>query len=90
MAPQYTAEEKKWLKDNWGDEFHFLRAYALSIYKEEDRDEGRRIVRGFMEDDASSLNNFESVEETQKGKLLSPAKCFFTVNMSKVVLPSTS
>lgn len=39
------------LKEHWGDGFHFLRAYALSIYKEGDRAEGRAIVRAFMEDD---------------------------------------
>lgn len=44
----YTAAEKQWLKDAWVDEFHFLRAYGLSIYKEEDREEGRAIVRAFM------------------------------------------
>jgi hypothetical protein len=44
----YTAAEKKWLKDAWKDEFHFLQAYQLSIYKEEDREEGRAIVRAFI------------------------------------------
>lgn len=47
-AAGYTQEEKAWLKKNWGDEYHFLRAYGLSIYKDEDREEGRRIVRGLM------------------------------------------
>jgi hypothetical protein len=41
----YTAAEKQWLKDEWRDEYHFLRAYRLSIYKDEDREEGRAIVR---------------------------------------------
>lgn len=48
---KYTPEEKKWLKDNWQDEFHFLQAYQLSIHKEEDRAEGRRIVRALMQGD---------------------------------------
>lgn len=49
-----TQTEKKWLKDNFAGEFRFLRDYGLSIYKEEDRDEGRRIMRAMMEDDDSS------------------------------------
>jgi hypothetical protein len=44
----YTAAKKQWLKDEWRDEFHFLRAYRLSIYKDEDREEGRAIVRAFI------------------------------------------
>ncbi len=78
MAPEYTAEEKKWLKDScWRNEFHFLRSYALNIYKDEDREEGKRIVRGFMELDAPSSSNSESAEKLQKGKLLPSVKCFF-------------
>ena len=49
---QLTESEKKWLKDNYQDEFHFLRMYGLSIYKDEDRIEGRRILRVMMEDDS--------------------------------------
>ena len=45
----YTDEEKDWLKRHWGGEFKFLLAHQLSIYKDEDRDEGRRIVRAMME-----------------------------------------
>jgi hypothetical protein len=47
----YTAAKKQWLKDEWRDEFHFLRAYRLSIYKDEDREEGRAIVRAFIRED---------------------------------------
>ncbi|KAK4182170.1 hypothetical protein QBC35DRAFT_396505 [Podospora australis] len=50
-APPYTSEERQWLQRHWGGEFKFLQAYGLSIYKEEDREEGRRIVRAFMEQD---------------------------------------
>lgn len=50
-VPPYTTEEKQWLKKNHQDEFHFLRMYCLSIYEEEERAEGRRIVRAFMEDE---------------------------------------
>lgn len=45
-----TSDEREWLKKNWGSEFYFLRAYGLSIYKDEDRIEGREILKAFMED----------------------------------------
>lgn len=47
----YTEKEKGWLKRFWGGEFEFLAAYGLSIYDEEDRDEGRSIVRAMMSKD---------------------------------------
>ena len=50
-GPPYTAAEKAWLKKWWGDEFHFLRAYQLSIHSEEDREEGRAIARTFIRND---------------------------------------
>ena len=48
-----TSVEKKWLKDNYGGEFKFLRDYGLSIYKSEDRGEGRTILRAMMRDNDS-------------------------------------
>ena len=50
--PPLTEVEKEWLKENFSNEFTFLRAYGLSIYKEEDREEGRRILRAFMADES--------------------------------------
>lgn len=50
-VPPYTTEEKQWLKMNHRDEFHFLRTYGFSIYNEEQRAEGRLIVRAFMDDE---------------------------------------
>ena len=47
----YTAEEKKWLKKHYKDEFHFLLSYGLKIYNDEDREEGRAIARGLMQHD---------------------------------------
>ncbi|KAK3291703.1 uncharacterized protein B0H64DRAFT_445735 [Chaetomium fimeti] len=44
----YTEAEKSWLKREWGGEFKFLTAHGLSIYKDEDREEGRRIARAMM------------------------------------------
>jgi hypothetical protein len=51
MAPGYTVEEKKWLRDNWGGEYRFLSSYGLKIQDEEDREEGRAITRAFIEAD---------------------------------------
>jgi hypothetical protein len=47
-APPLTQEEKQYLEEHYGGEYRFLRLYQLSIYKEEDRQEGRRILRAFM------------------------------------------
>lgn len=44
----YTKQEKAWLKIHYGSEWNFLRAYGLSIYDDEEREEGRRVVRGIM------------------------------------------
>ena len=48
FQPRYNDEEKAFLKENFKDEFHFLQMYGLSIYKEEDRDEGKEILQGLM------------------------------------------
>ncbi|GLI77488.1 hypothetical protein PoHVEF18_005778 [Penicillium ochrochloron] len=44
--------EKAWLKKHWVNEFRVLRSYGLSIYYEEDREEGRKILQKLMENDA--------------------------------------
>jgi hypothetical protein len=49
--PPYTAAEKTWLKKWRISEFEFLRMYGLKMYDDEDRAEGRALVRGFMQDD---------------------------------------
>ena len=43
--------EKTWLKRYYGNEFIFLQQYGLNIYKEEDREEGRTLLRSFMKAD---------------------------------------
>ena len=48
---KHTPEEKAWLKKHWKSEFHFLAAYGLSIYDEEDRQEGRAIQAAMMKGD---------------------------------------
>ena len=57
QVPPYTDEEKEWLKENWGGEFRFLRAHLLKIHDEEDRAEGRRIVRAMMHGSDDSDDN---------------------------------
>lgn len=51
VVDEYSSQEKDWLKENFRSEFYFLRMYGLSIYDEEDRKEGRSIVRAFMKAD---------------------------------------
>jgi hypothetical protein len=64
-----NASEKAYLKDNFGDEFHFLRDHELKIYKEEDRSEGRAILRAFQkydtlpEEDCSPSGDNEAAPE---------------------------
>jgi hypothetical protein len=48
VAP-YTAEEKQWLKKHYGDEYHFLMSFGWKIHDEQDRAEGRAVLRAFME-----------------------------------------
>lgn len=51
-ADGLTQAEKKWLKVHYVNEFRFLRSYKLSIYQEEDRAEGRAILRGLARVDS--------------------------------------
>lgn len=51
--PPYTDAEKAFLKDKWRGEHHFLRMHGLSTYKDEDREEGRVVLRALMHDDDS-------------------------------------
>ena len=50
----YTKKEKKWLKDNFGNEFLFLRQYGYSIHKDDQRAEGRRLARGMIKEEAKN------------------------------------
>lgn len=51
QLPALTTKQRAWLKRHWDGEFKFLRAYQLSIYKDEDRLEGREILKALMEAD---------------------------------------
>ncbi|KAJ6257244.1 hypothetical protein Dda_8133 [Drechslerella dactyloides] len=57
-----TQEEEQWLKKHWGGEFHFLMAYGWKIYNEEDREDGRKLMRAFMEEDRLNAGQEEEDE----------------------------
>ncbi|OCK81387.1 hypothetical protein K432DRAFT_434185 [Lepidopterella palustris CBS 459.81] len=61
----YTQAEKAWLKEHYGDEYHFLVNYGLKICNEEDRVEGRAIVRALMKD---SYDNDQDSEDGDEDK----------------------
>jgi hypothetical protein len=56
-TPPYTAAEKQWLEARWDDEFFFLRRYQLSKERQEDREEGQRILRALMRDETQLSDN---------------------------------
>ncbi|EXA29337.1 hypothetical protein FOVG_19161 [Fusarium oxysporum f. sp. pisi HDV247] len=56
-----TPSEKAWLKEHFQTEFQFLQLYGLSVFKEEDREEGRTILRTIMAyDEDGDSDNKES------------------------------
>ena len=57
MAPNYTAEEKRWLKRHWRSEFYFLRAHGLSTYKSEDRAERKTTVQTMIKAHESQISS---------------------------------
>jgi hypothetical protein len=48
QTPPYTQEEHDFLAKHYGGEFKFLMTFGLKIHSEEDRDEGRSILRAMM------------------------------------------
>lgn len=72
--PPYTEDEKAYLKKHFRSEYYLLTQHGLNINKEEDRTEGRLILRAFKEDDESakvfedeSENEFEDDEWDPEG-----------------------
>jgi hypothetical protein len=51
--PPYTDAETAFLKKNWRNEFHFLNLHGLKIHRDEDRAEGRSLLRALMQHDFS-------------------------------------
>jgi len=67
--PGYTEKEKEWLKENYRSEFQFLRDFGLSIYKDEDREEGRTILRSLMQrEEEEELEDEEEDKEEDEDK----------------------
>ena len=62
----YSAAEKDWLKKHFKGEFHFLRDHGLKIYNEDDRETGRRIVRGEMAEDALREENEDAYNDSDE------------------------
>ncbi|KAG9757716.1 hypothetical protein KCU73_g4264, partial [Aureobasidium melanogenum] len=68
-----TAEEKEFLKKHYGNEFKFLMSYGLSIHKEEDREEGRSILRALMsksDDEAAPLEDSDDDQSVESNDFL--------------------
>lgn len=59
----YTAEEMAFLKKNYGSEFKFLLQHGLKITDEEDREEGRAILRAVMHDDDNTSEDVNEEED---------------------------
>ncbi|KAL7919805.1 hypothetical protein ACQKWADRAFT_322763 [Trichoderma austrokoningii] len=60
----YTVEEKQWLKKHYEGEFKFLMAHGLKIHDEEDRAEGRAIMRML----AKNHDEEDDEEEDEEGE----------------------
>jgi len=72
----YTQEEKAWLKEAYGNEYHFLHSMGLKIFKEEDREEGRTILRALM---SGNGNGKEKHGNKEDSKIPSKRKFHFQI-----------
>ena len=45
----YSGEERAFIRTHFKSEYNFLLTHGLSIYKDEDREEGRAILRALMQ-----------------------------------------
>ncbi|KAK3643038.1 hypothetical protein LTR56_010412 [Elasticomyces elasticus] len=67
---QLSETEKKWLKEHYGGEFKFLQVHGLKMHNDEDREEGRSIMRAFMSNDGSDDDDKDSEEEDEEDSFL--------------------
>lgn len=67
-VPGYTAAEKAYIKKHWANEFHFLHTLGLSIYKDEDHEEGRSILRALMHNDPSDDSHEEQAATSNSSR----------------------
>lgn len=62
-----TTEENAFLKKNYGGEFKFLMSFGLKMHNEDDREEGRRILRAFMsEEDDELMADSDDAEDSDE------------------------
>jgi hypothetical protein len=83
-VPPYTADEQVYLKEKERNEYHFLLEYGLKMYIEEDRAEGRSILRAFKGKDAVD----EKPEDDEFGLMLLYRLRFYDDEDFKIVLDS--
>ncbi|KAF2744138.1 hypothetical protein M011DRAFT_470797 [Sporormia fimetaria CBS 119925] len=62
ISAPYTEAEKSWLKDQFKSEYHFLKQLGLTIYKDEDREECKNVLRMLMKQN----NNDEEDEDEEE------------------------
>lgn len=66
--------EYQWLKHHYGSEFRFLTVHGLSIYKEDDRQEGRSILRHLRaQDDLRDHKRVDESVDVERNKTMAPA-----------------
>lgn len=68
-VPGYTSAEKAYIKKHWANEFNFLHTLGLSIYKGEDREEGRSILRALMHNDSSDDSHEEQAATANTSRI---------------------
>ncbi|KAI5456699.1 hypothetical protein BGZ63DRAFT_467867 [Mariannaea sp. PMI_226] len=64
-SERLTITEKEWLKKNYDGEFKFLHSYGLNIYKDEDREEGRSILRALILGEVTEEEEKEKEEDQE-------------------------
>jgi hypothetical protein len=62
----YTTTEREWLNAYWHNESLFLGSYGLDACKENDREEGRRILRALLVQEKKMIEDNEKIAEVQE------------------------
>jgi hypothetical protein len=66
-TPPYTKAELAWLKREYGNEYKFLLSYGLKIFNDDDREEGRAILRGLMRVDENGNEDTTAEDAMDEG-----------------------
>ncbi|KAL5116280.1 hypothetical protein ACEQ8H_005838 [Pleosporales sp. CAS-2024a] len=64
-SASYTPDEMAFLKKNYGSEYYFLRQHGLKIHAEEDREDGRALLRAMMREDETLEDETSEDEESE-------------------------